>query len=283
MIIVRSIKKLKQEILQIKKQGKTIGFVPTMGYLHEGHLKLVHEAKLQNDVVVLSVFVNPLQFGPNEDFNTYPRDLKRDEQLAKENGVNLLFAPSVEEMYPHEPSVKVIVKDRVNVLCGSKREGHFDGVATVLTKLFNLVQPDRAYFGMKDAQQVAVVDGLINDFHFPIELVPVETVREEDGLAKSSRNVRLLPDERKEASHLYQSLCLAKQLIEDGERNREAIIHAMESYLKQHVNGEIDYIEIYSYPELKSLDILKGNIIIALAVRFKQARLIDNLTIKVDK
>lgn len=281
MIVVDTIKGLKEEITKLKKEGKTIGFVPTMGFLHEGHLKLIKEAKSENDIVVLSVFVNPLQFGPNEDFNTYPRDLKRDEQLAKENGVYLLFAPSVDEMYPHEPSVKVIVKDRVDVLCGSKREGHFDGVATVLTKLFNLVQPNRAYFGMKDAQQVAVVDGLIKEFHFPIELVPVDTVREEDGLAKSSRNVRLLPDERKQAPHLYKSLCLAKKLIEEGERNQEAIIQAIDSYLKEQVDGIIDYIEIYSYPELKPLNTLQGKIIIALAVRFKHARLIDNVTISV--
>ncbi|MDQ0161564.1 pantoate--beta-alanine ligase [Aeribacillus alveayuensis] len=278
MKVVQTIHELRKEVERMKKEGLTIGFVPTMGFLHEGHLTLIERAKLENDQVVLSIFVNPLQFGPNEDFETYPRDLKRDEKLAAEKGVNLIFAPSVKEMYPHELSVSVHVKKRVNVLCGRKREGHFDGVATVLTKLFHLIEPNRAYFGMKDAQQVAVVDGLIKDFHFPIELVPVETVREEDGLAKSSRNVRLLPEERKEARHLYQSLILAKELIECGERNPETIIKKMEAYLKEHVRGKIDYIEIYSYPELLPIHTLKGTFIIALAVRFQNARLIDNIT-----
>ncbi|WP_044749099.1 pantoate--beta-alanine ligase [Bacillus alveayuensis] len=281
MKVVQTIHELRKEVERMKKEGLTIGFVPTMGFLHEGHLTLIERAKLENDQVVLSIFVNPLQFGPNEDFETYPRDLKRDEKLAAEKGVNLIFAPSVKEMYPHELSVSVHVKKRVNVLCGRKREGHFDGVATVLTKLFHLIEPNRAYFGMKDAQQVAVVDGLIKDFHFPIELVPVETVREEDGLAKSSRNVRLLPEERKEARHLYQSLILAKELIECGERNPETIIKKMEAYLKEHVRGKIDYIEIYSYPELLPIHTLKGTFIIALAVRFQNARLIDNITMDI--
>lgn len=281
MKVVQTIHELRKEIERMKKEGQTIGFVPTMGFLHEGHLTLIERAKLENDQVVLSIFVNPLQFGPNEDFETYPRDLKRDEKLAAEKGVNLIFAPSVKEMYPHELSVSVHVKQRVNVLCGRKREGHFDGVATVLTKLFHLIEPNRAYFGMKDAQQVAVVDGLIKDFHFPIELVPVETVREEDGLAKSSRNVRLLPEERKEARHLYQSLILAKELIKYGERNPETIIKKMEAYLKEHVRGKIDYIEIYSYPELLPIHTLKGTFIIALAVRFQNARLIDNITMDI--
>jgi pantoate--beta-alanine ligase len=281
MKVVQTIHELRKEIERMKKEGQTIGFVPTMGFLHEGHLTLIERAKLENDQVVLSIFVNPLQFGPNEDFETYPRDLKRDEKLAAEKGVNLIFAPSVKEMYPHELSVSVHVKQRVNVLCGRKREGHFDGVATVLTKLFHLIEPNRAYFGMKDAQQVAVVDGLIKDFHFPIELVPVETVREEDGLAKSSRNVRLLPEERKEARHLYQSLILAKELIQYGERNPETIIKKMEAYLKEHVRGKIDYIEIYSYPELLPIHTLKGTFIIALAVRFQNARLIDNITMDI--
>lgn len=281
MKVVQTIHELRKEVERMKKEGLTIGFVPTMGFLHEGHLTLIERAKLENDQVVLSIFVNPLQFGPNEDFETYPRDLKRDEKLAAEKGVNLIFAPSVKEMYPHELSVSVHVKKRVNVLCGRKREGHFDGVATVLTKLFHLIEPNRAYFGMKDAQQVAVVDGLIKDFHFPIELVPVETVREEDGLAKSSRNVRLLPEERKEARHLYQSLILAKELIKYGERNPETIIKKMEAYLKEHVRGKIDYIEIYSYPELLPIHTLKGTFIIALAVRFQNARLIDNITMDI--
>lgn len=281
MIVVSTKKELQQTILQYKRQKKTIGFVPTMGYLHEGHLSLVKHARGDNDLVVLSIFVNPLQFGENEDFGTYPRDLDRDLALAEKAQVDIVFAPSTEEMYPDEPSVTVKVKSRVDVLCGKKREGHFDGVATVLTKLFHLVQPDRAYFGMKDAQQVAVVHGLIEDFHFPIELVRVETVREEDGLAKSSRNVRLLPHEREEAPNLYKALQSGKKMVEEGERHSAKVIEHIRGLLNQQITGEIDYIEIYSYPDLKPLDKLTGQIIIALAVKYKQARLIDNITFEV--
>lgn len=186
-------------------------------------------------------------------------------------------------MYPGAPSVKVIVQDRTEVLCGRSRPGHFDGVATVLTKLFNIVLPDRAYFGMKDAQQVAVVDGLIHDFHFPITLVPVETVREEDGLAKSSRNVNLLPEERKQAPALYESLKLAEHMINEGVRDPERIISSMAQHISGQTSGIIDYIEIYSYPDLKPVSKIQGKIIIALAVKFSRARLIDNMIVTVNE
>lgn len=185
MKVITKIAEMQKQIIQEKNNQKSIGFVPTMGYLHEGHMALIKRARQENDIVVLSVFVNPLQFGPSEDLEAYPRDFERDKKAAEDSGVDYFFYPDVNEMYPGAPSVKVIVQDRTEVLCGRSRPGHFDGVATVLTKLFNIVLPDRAYFGMKDAQQVAVVDGLIHDFHFPITLVPVETVREEDGLAKA--------------------------------------------------------------------------------------------------
>ncbi|WP_078432806.1 pantoate--beta-alanine ligase [Metabacillus halosaccharovorans] len=260
---------------------QTIGFVPTMGFLHEGHVKLIEEARKANDIVVLSIFVNPLQFGPNEDFESYPRDAERDEAIAKQAGVDMLFRPQVDEMYPKKPSYTVSVQNRVNVLCGKSRSGHFDGVATVLTKLFHLVQPNRAYFGMKDAQQVAVIDGLIKEFHFPIDLVPVSTVREEDGLAKSSRNVYLNEEERSQAPILYKSLKIAEETILNGERNKQAIIEQVSSLIKTETSGIIDYIEILSYPELKELDVINGKIIIALAVKFTNARLIDNITIEI--
>jgi len=282
MQVITSIKEMQQITSTLHTKGYSIGFVPTMGYLHEGHLTLMNEARKENDIVVLSIFVNPLQFGPNEDYETYPRDFKRDENLAEEAGVDFLFYPSVEEMYPNKLTVTVKVLDRVDVLCGKSRIGHFDGVATVLIKLFSIVSPNRAYFGMKDAQQVAVVDGLIHDFNLPIELVSVPTVREEDGLAKSSRNIRLTPSERSEAVHLYQSLQLAKQFIDNGERNPDILVQKMKSYLQNHTSGWIDYIEIYSYPELKKLDQLKGKIIIALAVKFSQVRLIDNLILEME-
>ncbi|MCZ0754474.1 pantoate--beta-alanine ligase [Anoxybacillus sp. J5B_2022] len=282
MIVVTTIKEMQQKMIEYRKEGKTIGFVPTMGYLHEGHVALLQAARKENDVVVLSVFVNPLQFGPNEDFDRYPRDIVRDEQIAKEAGVDVLFYPSVAEMYPRPLSVQVVVKERVDVLCGKSRPGHFDGVATVLTKLFHIVMPTRAYFGMKDAQQVAVVDGLIRDFHFPIELVAVPTVREADGLAKSSRNVYLSEEERKEAPALYAALKKAKVAIENGLRDPRAVRALVEDHLKTYTNGVIDYVEVYSYPELKPLEKLAGKIIIALAVRFTNARLIDNITVDVE-
>lgn len=278
MNVIRTISEMQASVKEERRNGKTIGFVPTMGYLHEGHLTLLQKARETNDIVVLSIFVNPTQFGPNEDFDAYPRDFERDEKLAKEAGVDYVFYPDVKEMYPGDMSVSVSVQKRVDVLCGSKREGHFDGVATVLMKLFNIVTPDQAYFGMKDAQQVAVVDGLIHDYNFQIELVPVETVREEDGLAKSSRNVYLTEQERKEAPALYASLQAAKERIDQGERNPEAIASFVKDYITTHTSGTIDYVEIYSYPQLTEVDKLEGNVIIALAIKFSKARLIDNIT-----
>ncbi|MBA2875062.1 pantoate--beta-alanine ligase [Thermaerobacillus caldiproteolyticus] len=282
MIVITKISDMQKIMNEYRLERKTIGFVPTMGYLHEGHATLLREARRQNDIVVLSVFVNPLQFGPNEDFERYPRDIKRDEQIAQEAGVDVLFYPDVTEMYPRPLSVQVVVRERVDVLCGKSRPGHFDGVATVLTKLFNIVMPTRAYFGMKDAQQVAVVDGLIRDFHFPIELISVPTVREEDGLAKSSRNVYLSDEERKEAPALYEALQKAKIAIENGERNPAAICSLIEDHIKTNTHAVIDYVEVYSYPDLTPLQRLSGRIIIALAVRFTNARLIDNITLDVN-
>jgi pantoate--beta-alanine ligase len=281
MIVITKIKDMQTAMQQYRREGKTIGFVPTMGYLHEGHAALIQKAREENDIVALSVFVNPLQFGPNEDFERYPRDLERDQRIAKEHGVDVFFSPDVKEMYPHPLSVQVVVKERVDVLCGKSRPGHFDGVATVLTKLFHIVMPDRAYFGLKDAQQVAVVDGLIRDFHFPIELVAVPTVREEDGLAKSSRNVYLSPEERKEAPALYKALLQAKAAVENGERNAEAVCALVKQYIQTNTRAEIDYAEIYSYPDLKPLETLAGKVIIAVAVRFANARLIDNIIFEI--
>ncbi|KKI88760.1 pantoate--beta-alanine ligase [Bacillus sp. SA1-12] len=281
MNVVATKKDLINQINEYKTRQQTIGFVPTMGYLHEGHIKLLEEARKANDIVVLSIFVNPLQFGPNEDFDSYPRNPMRDEELARHAGADLIFLPSVTEMYPEKPSYSVTVQSRVNVLCGKSREGHFDGVATVLTKLFNLVKPDRAYFGMKDAQQVAVVDGLINEFHFPIDLVPVDTVREADGLAKSSRNVYLSELERKQAPAIYRSLLTAQNAIAQGERDKEKIKEIISFAISKETDGMIDYVEILSYPSLDELNIISGKIIIAVAVKFIKARLIDNIMIEV--
>ncbi len=281
MKIITTIAQLRQAIREEKHIGKSIGYVPTMGYLHEGHESLMNRARQENDIIVLSIFVNPLQFGPNEDYDTYPRDIERDEKIANNAGVDYIFYPSVEEMYPSTPSIMARVESRTDCLCGKKRPGHFDGVATVLTKLFNIIQPNKAYFGMKDAQQVAVVDGLIKDFNFPVELVPVEIVREEDGLAKSSRNVFLSENERQEAKELYQSLLKAKEAILAGERNPNAIVKLVSDYINTHTNSVIDYVEVYQYPELQPLDTLSGQIILAIAVKFAKARLIDNITLTI--
>ncbi|WP_458412718.1 pantoate--beta-alanine ligase [Schinkia sp. CFF1] len=281
MQVITSIKQMQELTKQFKREGNTIGYVPTMGFLHEGHLTLIKEAKKNNDKVVISIFVNPLQFGPNEDFEAYPRDIERDEALAKDAGVDVVFYPEVNEMYPVELSTTIHVTKRVNVLCGKSRPGHFDGVATVLVKLFNIIIPDRAYFGLKDAQQVAVVYGLIQDYNIPIELVPVATVREEDGLAKSSRNVYLSEQERKEAPVLYQSLQKAIQTIIDGESNIERIKALVKEEITEKTSGQIDYVELYSYPELEEVDQPQGKMILAIAVKFSKARLIDNITFTV--
>ncbi|WP_445492234.1 pantoate--beta-alanine ligase [Niallia sp. 03133] len=261
----------------LKKEHKVIGFVPTMGYLHEGHRALLKEARANNEIVILSIFVNPLQFGPTEDLDSYPRDFDRDLLVACEEQVDYLFYPTVEEMYPDTPSVTVKVHTRTNVLCGSSRPGHFDGVATVLTKLFHLVQPNHAYFGQKDAQQVAVVHGLIEDFHFPIKLIAVNTVREEDGLAKSSRNVRLSQEERKEAGILYQSLAAAREELIKGNNQLDDLIAHLKDKVEKESSGIVDYLEILTYPALEKINQPSGKVIVAIAVQFKKARLIDNI------
>ncbi|MCM3361770.1 MULTISPECIES: pantoate--beta-alanine ligase [Bacillaceae] len=271
-----------QEIsTQLKKDQVSIGFVPTMGYLHEGHRALLKKAREQNDVVIMSVFVNPLQFGPNEDLESYPRDFEHDKQVAIEEGVDYLFHPSEEEMYPEPMSVIVKVERRTNCLCGRSRPGHFDGVATVLTKLFHLVQPTNVYFGKKDAQQVAIVDGLIENFHFPINLVALNTVREEDGLAKSSRNIRLTPTERQEAGILYKSLSFARAELIKGTDNLEILKKHVVELIERESSGKVDYFEILSYPQLENVKQLTGEIIIAIAVQFSKARLIDNIIFKI--
>jgi len=281
MKVFHTIKDLREELKQHRKNDKSIGFVPTMGYLHEGHVTLLKEARNQNDVVVLSIFVNPTQFGPNEDFNRYPRDFERDEKIALNAGVDCLFYPTVEEMYPNDLKSTMKVIKRVDVLCGEKRPGHFDGVALVVSKLFNIVQPDQAYFGLKDAQQVAVIEGLIEDYNIPVKLNAIPTVREEDGLAKSSRNIYLTENERQEAPALYRSLKNAVELIKNGELNVKVLKEEITSAITKETSGEIDYVSIYSYPQLETIESVSGKIIIALAVKFSNARLIDNIIVAI--
>lgn len=278
MKIISQINELR-EVLDLEREKKhSIGFVPTMGYLHEGHLSLIQEAREKNQVVVISIFVNPLQFGPNEDFDKYPRDMERDEELARNAGVDYLFYPTVQEMYGDKQTLTVKVHERTDVLCGKSRPGHFNGVATVLTKLFTIVHPTRAYFGLKDAQQVAVIEGLIHDFNFPIELVGVEIKREEDGLALSSRNINLTEQEREEAPFIYKSLCKVKAELQTGASPAEALEKGKE-YLQSHINGQIDYFEGLSYPDLSEITEHDQRIIFAVAVQYTSVRLIDNIII----
>lgn len=280
MEIITTVSELNSRIKQL--QGKNIGFVPTMGFLHEGHLSLVKAAKEENDIVIMSVFVNPLQFGPNEDFDRYPRDEARDSKIAEEHGVNILFIPEVSEIYPQDFAIKMeIASAQVNVLCGRSRIGHFDGVITVLTKLFNIVQPTNVYFGLKDAQQFAVVKTLITDLNFPINLIGLPTVRENDGLAKSSRNVYLSDDERVAALSLSRALKLGQELLVDGNRNHAIIINEVRDYIIKNTTGVIDYVELLQYPDLTELiNPINNQIIIAVAVQFEKARLIDNIILQ---
>lgn len=278
MKVITTIAEMVEVRQKLQLQNKTVGFVPTMGYLHDGHLKLINTALKQNDVVIVSIFVNPLQFNQNSDLESYPRDFQRDEAILHEHGVDFVFYPSVEEMYPNPLSIKMNVVKRTNVLCGKSRPGHFDGVVTVLTKLFNMTQPTRTYFGLKDAQQVAVVDALIKDFNFNIELIPVPTVREHDGLAMSSRNVNLLPDEREEAPHIYQALLTGKKYIENNKKwSRHEVIQEVTDYLLKHTTGEIDYVECLNFPHLNDDIQPNHDIIVAVAIQYKKARLIDNI------
>jgi len=259
------------------KTGREVGFVPTMGYLHEGHLSLVRRARSENDVVVVSIFVNPTQFGPNEDYERYPRDEKRDRKLLEEEGVDYLFIPSVSEMYPEDFSTFVEVSGLTEGLCGAKRPGHFRGVATVVTKLLNIVFPTRAYFGEKDYQQLQVIKRLVRDLNIPVEVIGCPIVREEDGLAMSSRNTYLSPEERKSALSLYKGLKLAEELFESGERNPEVIKKRVEEFILSHPKVEkIDYVEIVDPENLKPVKEVKEGDVIALAVFVGKTRLIDN-------
>ncbi len=279
MEVIRKIKQLQEKVKYFKQEGKSVGFVATMGYLHEGHKSLMTAAGMDNDIVAASIFVNPLQFGPSEDFAEYPRDEERDISIAEKAGVDLLFIPEVTEMYPQKNVIEMKINERVDVLCGRSRPGHFDGVITVLTKLFHIVLPDRTYFGLKDAQQVAVVDALISNFNFPIELIGVPTVREKDGLAKSSRNVRLTKDERLEAKWLYQALMHGQRLILAGETKPDFIVNEVRAVIEKETSGEMDYAELLTYPDLQEVKSMNEQLILAVAVKFKEARLIDNILI----
>jgi pantoate--beta-alanine ligase len=255
----------------------TWGFVPTMGYLHEGHLSLVRRARAENDRVAVSIFVNPTQFGPHEDYARYPRDLERDLRLLEPLGVDLVFVPSVEEMYPPGFQTWVIVEEVSRPLEGASRPGHFRGVATVVTKLFNILQPDRAYFGQKDAQQTVVIRRMVQDLNIPVEIVICPTVREPDGLAMSSRNTYLNPEERRAATALFRALQAAKARYEAGERDAERLREAMREVIRAEPLARIDYVSVAHPETLQELERVEGPALLSLAVYIGTTRLIDNL------
>lgn len=281
MRVVHQISELKKTIKEKKEKGHSIGFVPTMGFLHEGHLFLLKTARKENDLVVISIFVNPLQFGEGEDLEEYPRDLKKDMELAYEVGCDLIFAPPVQEMYPPGYATFVDVETLTENLCGATRPGHFQGVTTVVTKLFNLVQPDRAYFGQKDAQQALILKKMVKDLNMNLDLIVLPTVREEDGLAMSSRNSYLSSQKRREAAILYRSLQQVQEMIAEGERDAATIKKTITMTIENNASAEIDYIEITDTINIKPLAILEGECLIALAIKFGETRLIDNLLVEV--
>ncbi|GIO22135.1 pantoate--beta-alanine ligase [Oceanobacillus sp. J11TS1] len=277
---ITTVNEMKAIIQTLKREQKQIGFVPTMGALHEGHLTMVRASLRNHDITVVSIFVNPLQFGPNEDFDAYPRDIESDQAKLEPLGVDYVFYPSVEEMYPQPLAISLKVNRMAEVLEGSKRPGHFDGVVTVVNKLFNIIRPDYAYFGKKDAQQLAIIEKMVDEFNHPIEIIGIDTIREADGLAKSSRNVYLTAQERKEAIHLYQSLKKAEEMYDAGERNSRKLIDMIRDHLTTNTSGTIEDIAVSSYPELVEQKEITGQIFISLAVKFSRARLIDNIIIK---
>lgn len=278
MIISESVQEVRKLTANWKKRGFSVGLVPTMGYLHPGHISLIERARKENDMVVVSIFVNPIQFGPNEDLDKYPRDMAHDREVCEKAGAELIFAPQPSEMYPCENLAFVDIKGLGDVLCGAKRPGHFRGVCTVVSKLFNIVLPDRAYFGEKDAQQLAIIRRMVKDLDFGTMIVSCPIVREPDGLAMSSRNLYLSPDERKAALSLSRSLSAAKELMRKGEKNAIKIREMIFAGISAEPLARIDYAEIVDSVDLKPVEKIEKPVVAAVAVYFGKTRLIDNFT-----
>jgi pantoate--beta-alanine ligase len=276
MEVIESISEMKNLVKDWKRQGLSIGFVPTMGYLHEGHLALVRKVKELSDRVVVSIFVNPIQFAPGEDYQCYPRDLERDKALLEKEGVDVLFSPKAQEMYPPGFQTYVEVKELSSGLCGKYRAGHFIGVATVVLKLFNIVQPDIAVFGEKDYQQLMVIQRMVQDLNLDVKIISHPTVREEDGLAMSSRNTYLSPEERKSAIALYKALNLAEELINQGERRVATLKEKLKEFIESYPYTKVQYIEFVHPETLKEVERVDEPTLLALAVFVGKARLIDN-------
>lgn len=279
MEIIKDLRTMLDISNKLLRENKSIGFVPTMGYLHEGHLSLVRRARKENDIVVVSIFVNPIQFGPNEDYQRYPRDEKRDLDLLKELA-DFVFIPEAKDMYPEGFSTYVEVEKLSENLCGRFRPGHFRGVATVVLKLFNIVKPTRAYFGKKDYQQFRIIERMVSDLNLEVEVVPCEIVREANGLAMSSRNVYLSKEEFEDASMIYKALTYGKKLIESGERDSVKVISEVKQIIeKAKTLSKIDYIQIVDPITLQDVDKIEGPVVILFAGYFGKARLIDNVEV----
>ena len=276
MDICYTVKEIRTKINEWKKQGFTVGFVPTMGYLHEGHKSLMEAARAHNDKVAVSIFVNPMQFGPSEDLKTYPRDFNRDIKLCESVGVDLIFHPEPSEMYDDNFCSYVDMNGLTAELCGKSRPGHFRGVQTVVLKLFNIVKPDRAYFGQKDAQQLAVIKRMVADLNEDVEIIGCPIIREADGLAKSSRNTYLSKNERAAALILSKSLDLGKKLIEQGETDAKKVIEAISNNIKTEPLARIDYVSAVDFNTIKPVDKIGKSVLIAIAVYIGKTRLIDN-------
>jgi pantoate--beta-alanine ligase len=282
MKICRTIHEFRSACLPLRRYGKRLGFVPTMGALHEGHLSLMRAAKAQSKVVAVSIFVNPLQFGPNEDLAKYPRNFERDRELLEKESVDLLFVPPVEEMYPAGAVTYVTVEGLSEKLCGKSRPGHFRGVTTAVSKLFHIVEPDTAFFGQKDAAQAAIIRRMVRDLNFPIEIVVCPIVREDDGLAMSSRNDYLDPQQRRSALVLYRSLMRVKELFEGKERNVARLIAAGKKVFEQEPSVWLDFFEIVNPDTLDPVEELSENALVAVAAFVGRTRLIDNILLGVD-
>jgi len=279
--IVRSIRKMQLLSRDARLRRKSIGFVPTMGALHAGHLSLIRRARLDSDIVTVSIFVNPTQFGPHEDFKKYPRMLSRDAALCRKEGVDFIFYPSAAAMYPKGDKTFVTVEDLSSKLCGLFRPGHFKGVTTVVAKFFNIINPDVAYFGQKDAQQAIIIKQMARDLHMPVSIRVLPTVREKDGLAMSSRNLYLSEAERRGAVVLSQAIREARQMIQKGVRNPRLVIAKMKALIRKKGNTRVDYVSIVDICGLNPVQRIRGKVLIALAVWMGKTRLIDNSTVEV--
>ena len=281
MKLVKTISEVRDEVKEWKAQGLKVALVPTMGYLHEGHKSLIERAHRENDKVVVSVFVNPIQFGPTEDLASYPRDIERDSKVCEEAGADLIFHPEKEEMYFDDFCTYVDMDGLTKGLCGKTRPTHFRGVCTVVSKLFNIVTPDRAYFGQKDAQQLAVIKRMVRDLSIDIEIIGCPIVREEDGLAKSSRNTYLSSEERKAATILSKSLALGKKALEEGERDSKKIIEIITTNINTEKLAKIDYVEVVNSLSMETVDKVENSVLVAMAVYIGKTRLIDNFIFEI--